>query len=407
MRKEMFKQTIGIALSLLLFFCSTGMAENIDPDGDGSKYAYGENIGWLNADPADSGEAGIDVSATKLTGYIWSANIGWISLSCDNNDVCATSDYGVVNDGNGNLSGYAWSENAGWISFSCNDSASCGTVSYGVTIDSETGEFSGYAWGANVGWIKFDHSATDYRVKTSFAVDTIVDSDSDGIPDDEDAFPLDPNESLDNDSDGTGDNADTDDDNDGISDTVENSGPNEGDGNNDAIADSLQANVTSLLAYDSTDEYVTMESPAGTTLSNCQATDNPDPDNAPSNIDFSYGFFDFTISGIGPGDSTYLKLYFPDDAVLETYYKYGYTPDDPVDHWYEFLYDDGETGAEVDEANNTITLHFVDAKRGDDTLTQDSMVIDLGGPGVINEGTPAASGGGGGGGCFIDTLIMK
>jgi parallel beta-helix repeat protein len=42
------------------------------------------------------------------------------------------------------------------------------------------------------------------------------DSDGDGVPDDEDAFPGDPGEWSDNDSDGTGDNADPDDDNDGV-----------------------------------------------------------------------------------------------------------------------------------------------------------------------------------------------
>jgi len=48
-----------------------------------------------------------------------------------------------------------------------------------------------------------------------------VDTDSDGVPDDEDDFPNDPGETTDTDGDGTGDNADTDDDNDGLSDTEE------------------------------------------------------------------------------------------------------------------------------------------------------------------------------------------
>jgi hypothetical protein len=428
MRKKMFKHTLGITLILLLF-CSAGFAENIDPDDAGLKYAYGENIGWLNADPANSGGSGIEVAASKLTGYIWAANIGWISLSCDNSNVCATSDYGVTKDGEGNLSGYAWSENAGWISFSCSNTNSCDTVNYGVTIDPVTKQFSGYAWGENIGWIKFDHAQSDYRIETS-----IADFDGDGISDPDDAFPTDPNEwsdndadgtgdnadtdddndgisdandtfpyddgeSADNDGDGTGDNADTDDDNDGVSDTVEAAAPNNGDGNNDSIEDSLQNNVTSLTAYNTSD-YVTMESPSGTTLSNCQATDNPDPDNAPADIEFSYGFFDFTINGINAGDATYLKLYFPDDAVLDTYYKYGQTPDNQVDHWYEFLYD-GETGAEIDDANKTVTLYFVDAEKGDDVLTEDSMVIDLGGPGTVST-TPQTSGGGDGGGRGLD-----
>lgn len=56
------------------------------------------------------------------------------------------------------------------------------------------------------------------------AVDEVVitespDTDGDGVPDSADAFPNDPNESLDTDSDGTGNNADTDDDNDGVLDT--------------------------------------------------------------------------------------------------------------------------------------------------------------------------------------------
>jgi hypothetical protein len=42
--------------------------------------------------------------------------------------------------------------------------------------------------------------------------DEDTDDDNDGVPDVDDAFPLDPNESVDTDGDGTGDNADTDDD---------------------------------------------------------------------------------------------------------------------------------------------------------------------------------------------------
>ena len=47
------------------------------------------------------------------------------------------------------------------------------------------------------------------------------DTDSDGVPDDQDAFPNDPNEWLDTDGDGIGNNADTDDDNDGMPDAWE------------------------------------------------------------------------------------------------------------------------------------------------------------------------------------------
>lgn len=209
---------------------------------------------------------------------------------------------------------------------------------------------------------------------------------------------------TDTDGDGINDAADTDDDNDGIDDSVENAGPNNGDGNSDGIADSLQNNVTSIQSYGG-GEYITLASPAGTSLSNCQAVSNPATDSAPDDIEFPYGLIDFTINGIASGGSTTLTLYFPADATLETYYKYGRTPGDPTDHWYEFLYD-GATGADIDTSNKVITLHFTDAERGDDVLTSDSMIIDLGGPGVAsNPPDPnPSSGGGGGGGCFITAL---
>jgi alpha-tubulin suppressor-like RCC1 family protein len=50
---------------------------------------------------------------------------------------------------------------------------------------------------------------------------SILDSDDDGVPDILDEFPLDPDETRDNDKDGLGDNADLDDDNDGVSDLDE------------------------------------------------------------------------------------------------------------------------------------------------------------------------------------------
>jgi len=48
-----------------------------------------------------------------------------------------------------------------------------------------------------------------------------ADADNDGIPDSEDAFPLDGGESADTDGDGIGNNADTDDDGDGVADSVD------------------------------------------------------------------------------------------------------------------------------------------------------------------------------------------
>ncbi|UCG07373.1 MAG: fibronectin type III domain-containing protein [Desulfobacterales bacterium] len=56
----------------------------------------------------------------------------------------------------------------------------------------------------------------------SVTKEQVRDSDGDGVPDEEDAFPFDPDEWLDTDGDGTGNNADEDDDDDGIPDEWEN-----------------------------------------------------------------------------------------------------------------------------------------------------------------------------------------
>ena len=158
---------LSIIILMVFFGCNVVFAENIDPDDDGSQYAYGENVGWLNLEPGGDGGPGVEVGDFELTGHMWGENIGWISLSCENTFSCGTVDYGVVNDGCGNLSGYAWGENVGWISFSSENSGSCGLASYGVKIDLNTGGFSGHAWGENIGWINFAPT-TGGGVKTSW-----------------------------------------------------------------------------------------------------------------------------------------------------------------------------------------------------------------------------------------------
>lgn len=169
-----------------------GFAENIDPYEDDSQFAYGENAGWLNAEPSGNGGPGVWVKGYKLTGYMWSENMGWVSLSCENTSSCAKVSYGVTNDGMGNLSGYAWSENAGWISFSCANKGSCATVDYGVLIDPLTRDFSGNAWGENIGWITF-HSTGPifFGITTSWPAELCEgDFDKDGDVDGLDLAPV-------------------------------------------------------------------------------------------------------------------------------------------------------------------------------------------------------------------------
>ena len=129
-----------------------------------------------------------DQSSSSLSGYAWSENIGWVSLSGSN--------YGLSIDTNKKLSGYAWSDNIGWISANDDDLEDCpktpctaklqsnnlngwlkvlsgGTANSGswdgwISLSGKdpdygpvlsNGTFSGYAWGGDVvGWLDFSYA---------------------------------------------------------------------------------------------------------------------------------------------------------------------------------------------------------------------------------------------------------
>jgi hypothetical protein len=120
----------------LAILCELVCAQNIDPYNDGSKYSYGENVGWFNFKPTFG--SGVTVGNGKVSGYVWQENIGWINMS-------PASYGGVTYDSGWHLLGYAWGENVGWIKFNP-------SFGGGVSIDAD-GNFSGYAWGENIGWI--------------------------------------------------------------------------------------------------------------------------------------------------------------------------------------------------------------------------------------------------------------
>ena len=141
-------------------FASEGNIDSTD------KYSWSENAGWQNWRPADSGGY---VNKNYLEGYVWCENVGWVKLGTGSGGVSGTplqyantnaTNYGVNNDGSGNLSGYGWSENAGWINFNSAHSQ--------VTINTSTGEFDGYGWSENLGWIHFKNVVPAYNVKTNW-----------------------------------------------------------------------------------------------------------------------------------------------------------------------------------------------------------------------------------------------
>lgn len=173
----------------------------------------------------------------------------------------------------------------------------------------------------------------------------------------------------------------TDDDKDGVTDARE-KGPNGDDeaydGNSDGIPDYLQANVASFHTYDGS-QYVTLEIPAGKELTQVVATNNPSPGNIPEDAEFPWGFFDFSINGLEPGEAITVTLILPQDVTANKYFKYGMTPDNLEPHWYDFTYNN-QTGAVI--VGNKITLHFVDGLRGDDDIMANGSIAEPGGPAI-------------------------
>jgi hypothetical protein len=159
-----------LLLAAAAFVCNA--ATTIDP---ANRYSYGANIGWMDwrGDVAN----GAAIGEYVCSGYIYAANVGWISLgngsppSLIYYNNTSGSDWGVNQDGLGNLRGYAYGANIGWINFEATGAP---------TVDLATGKFSGYAYSANCGWISLSNAVAYVQTDTVIAG---ADSDGDGIPD--------------------------------------------------------------------------------------------------------------------------------------------------------------------------------------------------------------------------------
>jgi hypothetical protein len=137
-------------------------------------------------------------------------------------------------------------------------------------------------------------------------------------------------------------------------------------------------------------------------VTNLQPVANPSPagDFPPGtqSRDFPLGFLQFTVTATPGG--TLLRLFLPPNATTPThYYKFGPTPDNETQHWYDFAFDpNSQTGAVFPGQTDPLTgevvpagminLHFVDGRRGDDDLSANGTIADAGGPALF---APAAS----------------
>jgi len=80
MQWKTIKNLIFITIITLIFisgdFVLPVFASSTDGTVDSTyKYAWGENIGWLNFGTT---EGNVHITDSALTGYAWAENIGWI-----------------------------------------------------------------------------------------------------------------------------------------------------------------------------------------------------------------------------------------------------------------------------------------------------------------------------------------
>jgi hypothetical protein len=140
-----------------------------------NRYAYAANLGW--ADWVADTNNGAVIGEFVCSGSLYAANVGWINLGSGSpaNGIqyhnLGVGDFGVNNDGLGNLRGYAYGANIGWINFESTGAPK---------VDLATGKLSGSAYSANCGWLTLSNALAVVRTAT---VLTGADSDHNGLPD--------------------------------------------------------------------------------------------------------------------------------------------------------------------------------------------------------------------------------
>ena len=118
-----------------------------------SNYVFAANFGWM--DWTGDTNNGVGIGEYVCSGNIYSANVGWITLGSGSptNGIYyqnqSAGDYGVNQDGLGNLRGCAWGANIGWVVFETNGAPQ---------VDLYTGNLSGSVWSANCGWISLSNA---------------------------------------------------------------------------------------------------------------------------------------------------------------------------------------------------------------------------------------------------------
>ena len=165
---------LALAIVPLLASADTNINET-------NAYSWGANVGFMNW--RGDGANGVVVGRYILSGYIYGANIGWISVGDGTPDNgiqysnASATDFGVNTIADPNvpselyLRGYAYGANVGWINFEA-------TGNPRVVLSNN--RLRGYAWGANIGWINLDDLNVFVQANS---IDPGADTDGDGLTD--------------------------------------------------------------------------------------------------------------------------------------------------------------------------------------------------------------------------------
>ena len=149
-------------------------------------------------------------------------------------------------------------------------------------------------------------------------------------------------------------------DDDGVSAAIEDGAPNGGDGNGDGIPDSTQANVASLpsaLDVDhngARDDYITVESPALTSLAKVRTLTVPSDPAPPQGVEFPSGLVDYDVLVASPGAAATVRLHLPAGGQTSVHMLQNGT-------WSDFT-----RQSQIDDGANEVALRLVDGGAGDE-----------------------------------------
>jgi hypothetical protein len=165
----------GLALTLWTVNVASPSCRAATTINNGNQYAWGANIGWMNW-RGDTNNGAV-IGEYVCSGNIYTANVGWINLGngAPGNGIQyqnqSANDFGVNQDGLGNLRGYAYAANVGWVSFE-NTGA--------PRVDLQSGQLTGCIYSANCGWIGLSNAWT---VVQTDVIPAGIDADGNGLPD--------------------------------------------------------------------------------------------------------------------------------------------------------------------------------------------------------------------------------